>query len=133
MSATTVTGEMFSITVDGPRAEIRIWRRTDIDSDTGAKNAARIAEEALKMPGKGVRRVLLDVREAPPVAGPKSIASIGSMMAVWAKAGTRIAILVSEDPIKLLQFRRVVTENAPRDARVMTDANEAAKWLAATT
>ena len=35
MSATTISGEMFSITVDGPRAEIRIWRRPDIDSETG--------------------------------------------------------------------------------------------------
>ena len=133
MSANTITGEMFSITVDGPRAEIRIWRRPDIDSETGAQNAARVAEEAAKLPGRGVRRILLDVREAPPVAGPKSIASLSAMMAVWANARTRIAILVSDDPIRVLQFRRVVTEHAPRDARVMTDADEAAAWLASTT
>jgi hypothetical protein len=30
----------------------------------------------------------------------------------------------------MLQFRRIVTENAPRDARVISDPTEAAKWLA---
>lgn len=133
MPVATITGEMFSIAIDGPRAEIRIWRRPDIDSDTGAKNAARIAEEGMKLPGRGVRRVLLDVRDAPAVAGPKSTASMSSLMAAWAAAHTRVTILVSDDAIKVLQFRRIVTENAPKDARVLTDADEAAKWLASTT
>ena len=128
---TTITGDMFSITVDGPRAEIRIWRRPDLDSETGAKNAARIAEEAARLPARGVRAVLLDVRDAPSIAGPKSIASMGALMAAWAAARLRIVILVApDDALKTLQFTRAATENAPRDARVMKDAAEAAKWLA---
>jgi hypothetical protein len=131
MAVTTINGEMFSITIDGPRAEIRIWRRPDIDSDTGARNAARIAEEGAKLPVRGVRAVLLDVKDAPAVAGPKSIASISSMMTAWAAARMRVAILVgADDAIKALQFRRVVTETAPRDARVIIEPAEAAKWLA---
>lgn len=127
---TTITGDMFSISVDGPRAEIRIWRRPDLDSETGAKNAQRIAEEAAKLPARGVRAVLLDVREAPSVAGPKSIAAMGALMAAWAASRLRIVILVNaDDALKSLQFSRTVTENAPRDARVMKDAAEAAKWL----
>jgi hypothetical protein len=130
MAAVTITGEMYSITVDGPRAEIRIWRRPDLDTETGSKNAAAIAAESLKLAARGVRTVLLDVKDAPAVAGPKSIASISAMMAAWAAAKMKIAILVSDDPIKMLQFRRVVTEQAPRDACVFTDAAEAARWLA---
>lgn len=131
MTAATITGDMFSFTVDGPRCEIKIWRRPDLDSETGARNAARISEEAGKLAGRGVRAVLLDVREAPSVAGPKSVASLGAMMAGWSAANMRVAILLSsEDPIKKLQFNRVVTENAPRGARVLTDATEAAQWLA---
>ena len=127
----TITGDMFSITVDGPRAEIRIWRRPDLDSETGAKNAARIAEEGARLPARGVRAVLLDVSDAPSVAGPKSIASMGALMAAWAAARMRIVILVGpDDALKALQFTRAVTENAPRDARVVKDAAEAAKWLA---
>ena len=128
---TTITGDMFSIAVDGPRAEIRIWRRPDLDSETGAKNAQRIAEEAAKLPARGVRGVLLDVREAPSIAGPKSIAAMGALMAAWAAAHLRIVILVNaDDALKSLQFSRTVMENAPRDARVMKDPAEAAKWLA---
>jgi hypothetical protein len=131
MAVTSINGDMFSISIDGPRAQIRIWRRPDIDSDTGAKNAARIAEEGAKLPVRGVRAVLLDVKDAPAVAGPKSIASISVMMSAWAAARMRVAIFVgSDDAIKVLQFRRVVTEHAPRDARIITDAAEAAKWLA---
>lgn len=131
MAASTITGDMFAITVDGPRAHIRIWRRPDLDSETGAKNAARIAEEASKLAGKGVRAVLLDVSDAPAVAGPKSIASISAMMSAWTAARMRVAILVSDDPIKLLQFRRVVTEHAPKGSPVLIDAAAAAAWLAA--
>ncbi len=128
---TTITGDMFSISVDGPRAEIRIWRRPDLDSETGAKNAQRIAEEAAKLPARGVRAVLLDVREAPSVAGPKSIAAMGALMAAWAASRLRIVILVNaDDALKSLQFSRTVTENAPHDARVVKDPAEAAKWLA---
>lgn len=126
---TTISGEMFSITVDGSRAEIRIWRRPDLDSDAGAKNAARLHEEAMKLGARGVRAVLLDVKDAPAVAGPKTVASLSAMMAAWASARIRIAILVDADPIKTLQFKRVMTENAPREARVLTDAAAARAWL----
>ena len=130
MAVATITGDMFSITVDGPRCEIRIWRRPELDSETGARNAARISEEAAKLAARGVRAVLLDVRDAPAVAGPKTVESLSTMMAGWAAANIRVAILVSDDPIKKLQFNRVVTENAPRGARVLTDAVDASKWLA---
>jgi hypothetical protein len=133
MSALTITGEMFTFSIDGPRAQIRIFRRPDLDSETGAKNAARISEEALKLPGRGVRAVLLDVRDAPVVAGPKSIASIAAMMAGFAAAHMKVAILVqADDALKVLQYTRVMTEHAPRDARVIKDVAEATKWLAAT-
>lgn len=122
---------MFSINVDGPRADVRIWRRPDLDSETGAKNAAWLAEEGRKLPARGVRVVSLDMRDAPGVAGPKSIASMSSMMAAWAAARLRVAILVvDDDAIKVLQLRRVVTEHAPKDARVFTSPDAAAEWLA---
>lgn len=131
MAATTITGDMFSIIIDGPRTEIRIWRRPDLDSATGALNAERISAEAGKLAARGVRAVLLDVREAPAVAGPKTLESLGAMMRGWATAHLRVAILVSDDPIKVLQFTRVMTENAPRGSRVLTDPLEAKRWLAA--
>jgi hypothetical protein len=133
MSATTIHGDMFVITIDGPRAEIRIWRRPDLDSAGGARNAAKIAEEATKLAGRGVRAVLLDVRDAPAVAGPKSYTSLSSMFSAWTTARLRVVILVSDDPIKVLQFKRMVTETGARDFRVMTDPGEGKAWLASMT
>ena len=56
---------------------------------------------------------------------------MGALMAAWAAARVRIVVLVGpDDAMKSLQFTRTVTENAPRDARVVKDAAEAAAWLA---
>jgi hypothetical protein len=133
MAQAVITGDMFTIALDGPRAEIRIWRRADLDYAAGARNAERLEEEGAKLPSRGVRAILLDVVDAPAVAGPKTVASLGKMMAAWASARVKIAVLVDADPIKVLQFKRVLTENAPRDGRVLTDRLEAKTWLASVT
>ena len=127
---TTITREMFSITVDGQRAEIRMWRRPDLDSATGAANAIEMAAEGARLPARGVREITFDVRDAPAVAGPKSTAAMAELMAGWGTARIRVAVLISDDPVKTLQFRRLVTEHAPTNARVTTDPVEAARWLA---
>lgn len=127
-----IKGEMFAILVEGTiqrRAEIRIWRRPDLDSAAGARNAARIAEEAAKLPARGVRTVVLDVREAPPVAGPKTLESLGAMIADWAAAHIRVAVVVSEEAIMALQFKRLLAENAPLGGRVFSGMAQAKAWL----
>jgi hypothetical protein len=128
---TILTREMFSVTVDGPRAEIRIWRRPDLDFATGARNAVEIAAEGAKLPGRGVREIVLDLRDAPGIAGPKTTEALGGMLAKWGAARLRIAILITDDPLKTLQFKRLVTDHAPKNAIVTTNAADAAKWFAA--
>jgi hypothetical protein len=130
MAETSISGDMFSFTINAPRAEIRVWRRPDLDSQAGARNAARIADEARRLPARGVRAVLLDLADAPPVAGPKTLASVGEMIAQWAAARMSIIIVMSHDAIMVLQYKRVVAENAPRSARVTTSLTEAKLWLA---
>ncbi len=128
-----LTREMFSITSDGARAEIKIWRRPDLDSAAGARNAEEMAAEAAKLPNRGIREVILDLREAPGVAGPRSTAALGTMFARWAAAKVRIAVLISEDPLKTLQFNRLVADHAPKHACVSTDEAEATRWFASGT
>jgi hypothetical protein len=128
---TVLTREMFSITVDGARAVIRIWRRTDLDHATGAANAVEMAAEGAKLPGRGVREIVLDLREAPGIAGPKTSAAIAAMLARWGTARIRIAVLITDDPLKTLQFRRLVTDNAPKNACVTSDLVAAEKWFRA--
>jgi hypothetical protein len=126
---TTFTREMFSIIVDGHYAEIKIWRRPDLDSAAGARNAQEMATESAKLPARGVREILFDVREAPAVAGPKSTAVLAELLRGWGMARVRIAVLISDDAVKTLQFRRLVVEHAPKNAFVTSDPHEAARWL----
>ena len=127
---TAISREMFSIAVDGTRAEIKVWRRPDLDSATGTKNALELAAEGAKLPGRGVGEIVLDMREAPAVAGPVTATAFAAMFAAWGSTRVRIAVLISEDPLTTLQFRRLVTDNAPKNACVTTDASEPAKWFA---
>ncbi|HSO32998.1 MAG TPA: hypothetical protein VLT33_10780 [Labilithrix sp.] len=126
-----LTREMFSISVDGARGEIRIWRRPELDSATGARNASELAEEGAKLPTRGVREVVVDLRAAPGIAGPKTTASMGAMFGQWAAAKVRIAVLISDDPLMALQYRRLVTEHAPKSACVTTSPAEIDRWFAA--
>jgi len=125
-----LTREMFSISSEGARAEIKIWRRPDLDSAAGARNAEEMAAEAAKLPNRGIREVILDLREAPGVAGPRTIEALGTMFARWAAAKVRIAVLISADPLKTLQFNRLVADHAPKHAFVTVNEVEATRWFA---
>lgn len=120
---------MFSVTTEGARAEIKIWRRTDLDFAAGARNAEEMAAEAAKLPTRGIREVILDLREAPGIAGPRSTEALGNMFARWAAAKVRIAVLISADPLKTLQFNRLVADHAPKHAFVTTSEAEATRWF----
>ena len=126
-----LTREMFSISVDGGRAEIKVWRRPDLDSASGTRNTVEMTEEAAKLPSRGIKEILFDLREAPGVAGPKSTELLGGMFSRWAAAKVRVAVLINDDPLKTLQFNRLVSDHASKSAYVTTDENEATRWLGA--
>jgi hypothetical protein len=125
-----LTREMFSISVDGARAEIKVWRRPDLDSASGTRNTVEMTEEAAKLPGRGIKEVIFDLREAPGVAGPKSTELLGGMFARWATAKLRVAVLINDDPLKVLQFNRLVSDHAQRNACIARDEDEASRWFA---
>lgn len=125
-----LTREMFSVTVDGARAIIKIWRRPDLDSAAGARNAQEIASEAATFAARGVKEVILDLCHAPGVAGPRSVEALSGMFAKWAAAKMRVAVLIVDDPMKTLQFKRIVAEQHLQHAFVTTDEEKAESWLA---
>lgn len=125
-----VTREMFSVSVDGSRALIKIWRRPDLDSDAGARNAKEVAAEAVALHGRGVKEVILDLCHAPAIAGPKSVESLSAMFARWAAVKMRVAVLIVDDPMKTLQYKRIVAEQGLEHAFVTTTEELAAQWFA---
>ncbi|MBX3189625.1 MAG: hypothetical protein KF819_21545 [Labilithrix sp.] len=126
---TTIKGDMFTMIIGAPRAEIRIVKNPSIDSATGAQGAIDLAAEGAKLPARGVREILFDIRDAPAVAGPKSTEAVAGMLRSWEAARTRVAVVVSDDAIKKLQFNRLVTEHAPKHARIFASLDEAELWL----
>ena len=68
-----------------------------------------------------------DLREAPPVAGPKTVETVSELLRSCEHASVRIAVVLSADPMQILQYRRLVATYAPvRGKVVMTLADAAA-------
>ena len=112
-------GENYFIDVDGGRAVAKVWRMPQLDSATGA----RLAGEIVDVLGKLVRErritsLVFDVTDAPPVAGPKTTEMLSQLLTTCERGGVALEILVSNDAMQNLQFKRLVSENAPTHARV---------------
>lgn len=118
-----------SISTEGVRAHVKVWRRPDLDSATGSRLASELAAQLKALPGLGVREVLFDVREAPPVAGPKTTAVLGEIFAGFDAAHMRLSVIVGANSVQALQFRRLVAERIGERGRVVLDENEAEAWL----
>ncbi len=118
-----------SISMEGARAHVKVWRRPDLDSATGTRLANELAVLLKALPGLGVREVFFDVREAPPVAGPKTTAVLGEIFAGFDAANLRLSVLVGDHSVQALQFRRLVAERIAERGRVVFDENEADAWL----
>lgn len=118
-----------SITIDGVRAYVKVWRRPDLDSATGARLAGELGDLLKALPTHGVREVSFDFREAPPVAGPKTTATLGEMFAGFDAANIRLSVIVGDHSVQALQFRRLVSERIAELGRVVFDETEADAWL----
>jgi hypothetical protein len=64
---------------------------------------------------------ILDLREAPQVAGPQTAEVVGSLFQTFARYKRRVAVVTAQDPVQQLQMRRLITENAPRLGALFTD------------
>lgn len=117
MSGTVYSsGENFEITVDEGLATARVWRRLDLDAEAGARSAAQIASDLGRLLPT-VTGVLFDVREGPPVAGPKTVETLSRLLRECEMAQVRIAVLVGIDQMSMLQMRRLTGTFAPKFGR----------------
>ena len=122
------SGENYSIELLTKHAHVRVWRRPDIDSAAGATNAGVMVEHLSKLIAQTLKSVLFDLREAPAIAGPRTVETMSSLMSACEKHGVRIAIVVSDDPMQVLQFRRLASTYAPTQGRV-SSAIDAEGWV----
>ncbi|MBK6512712.1 MAG: hypothetical protein IPM79_14865 [Polyangiaceae bacterium] len=119
-------GPNFVIEVDEGLATCRVWQRPDLTSTEGAACAEQISRHAEALASDpNARGFVFDLRQAPPIAGPRTTAAVGQMAKAYEVAGKGFAVITADTPMMLLQFRRVVREAAPLRGVVTTDEAEA--------
>lgn len=120
MSTPYATGDNFTLVLDGGHAVLKVWRRPDLDSASGARNANEMAAHLRALMPK-LASLIFDLRDAPPVAGPKTVETVSELLRSCEQRAVRIAVVLSADPMQLLQYRRLVATYAPaRGKAVMT-------------
>lgn len=122
-------GDNYRIEIAGGLATCAVWRRPDLDMHAGA----RCAEEKIRYfrelaQGDVVAGMLFDLREAPPVTGPKTQAALGRMLDCFETASKGIALVYSAS-IQALQIGRLVGQHAPRHGGAFSDIDAARRWL----
>ena len=70
----------------------------------------------------------MDLRAAPKVAGPITQAALASIFQAWVKATKRVGVL-SEDPMQVLQMKRIVETEAKTRGLVTTSLEVAMQFL----
>jgi hypothetical protein len=117
-------GGNYRIDIADGVATCRVWRRPDVDAQTGAGWAAEQLEVVQRLaaePATSVRGFILDLQDAPPVVGPRTEAAIGQMLAPWETRGRPVVVIPGASPTQRLQLTRVVRLHAPTWGRVEVD------------
>ena len=112
-------------------ATCRVWRRPDLDSNAGARCAQETIEHfrALALAGSNVARaIILDVSDAPAVAGPRTLQAIGQLLEAWELVKRPVAVVIGAAPIQALQFRRLIVEYAATCGAMFYDVESALSW-----
>jgi hypothetical protein len=122
-------GMNYSIDLEGSIAVCRVWSRRDLDSATGARLAMEKISLFRKLAGGGTAAMLLDLSQAPVVAGPKTQAAIGEMLKAWQDESKPVAVVGTTHSIQQLQLRRLIQTFAPSQGGLFGSAEEAAAWI----
>ena len=112
-------------------AHVEVDDAKNLTLEQGAGAARELCDDMLRvleMTNQFVRGLILDVRKAPSIAGPKTRAALGPTMAVWERAGLAFAVVVGAQPIKETQFTNLVREFAPTQGKVARGYEESEAW-----
>jgi len=124
---------------DGPNYRIRVehaiaiatvWRRPDVDAQTGATFAeALLADLTRQVDDARIAGVVLDLREAPPVAGPSTRETLGRVLTLCATRQRRAAFIAADHATQRLQLAAIVSDFAQGSAVVCASQIEAENWI----
>ncbi|HEY8073170.1 MAG TPA: hypothetical protein VIF62_03655 [Labilithrix sp.] len=123
-------GGNYRVVVEGSTVRMVVWRAPDLPSAAAAADFERAAERVRGMVAT-LSALLLDAREAPKVAGPRTTAALTALLGAFAARKKRVAIVCSDDALQQLQFKRLVGETGAQYATIFGDLADAEQWLVA--
>ena len=98
----------------------RILQRRELTSVEGAQCAEEISQTARRLTAESsARGLIFDIRQAPPVFGPKTEAALRGMFELLAKSRVSIRCVVCENPLQEMQYGRLLREAAPQRHEVV--------------
>jgi hypothetical protein len=124
-------GGNYLVEIENGIARCRVWRRPDVSAAEGASFAEEkiaIAQRLVAEPSTSVRGFVLDLKDAPPVVGPRTEDFLRRMLALWEAERRRVAVVVGDHATQVLQVGRLVRSHAPATGRVTTDLESAVEW-----
>ncbi|GAB5549225.1 MAG: hypothetical protein RLO52_21870 [Sandaracinaceae bacterium] len=121
MSSVYAEGGNYRIELDEGIARCVVWRRPDVDGQTGAAWAKEKISHFKALARGPARALVFDLRQAPPVTGPKTQEALGQMLESFERARRPVAVLVGDHAVQKLQLQRVVTDCCPNVGVVFTD------------
>ncbi len=124
-------GMNYSIDLEGSIAVCRVWSRRDLDSATGARLAMEKISLFRKLARGGTAAMLLNLSEAPVVAGPRTQAALGEMLKAWQDESKPVAVVATSHSVQQLQLRRLIQTFAPSQGGLFGSADEANAWIEA--
>ena len=129
MSVTYAEGGNYRIELRGKVAFCAVWRRPDVDSATGAQFAREKIAHFEKLARGEAIGMVFDLRDAPPVTGPKTQEAIGQMLLAFEAVGLPMAVVVGDHSVQRLQLTRLVSEIAPARGGVFRTSEEAEAFV----
>ncbi len=107
---------------------LRVWRDPQLAAEAAAVAFEQTIRELAPLVAS-IEHVVLDLRDAPRVVGPRTQASLGTLLAQFARLRRRIALISSDDALQQLQLRRLIAESAPQCAVLAMDEATASAFL----
>lgn len=121
-------GDNFLLEIADGIAHCRVWKRPDVDSTEGAQFASRLREALTSIDNEQAHGAILDLSDAPAVAGPITQEHLSRILVWWELSHRRIAVIVGDQAIKVIQITRLVKENAPNQGRTFATVDEGKGW-----
>jgi hypothetical protein len=125
-------GAIFVIRQSGELAVCEVVNRQDVSAEEGAR-CASVMHEVLTTrvltAHSLYRGLMFDVRQGPPVFGPKTRAALELIFVHARGAQRRLAILVGGSATQRMQFGNLCQEHAPEHARVFLSETTAREWV----